>query len=347
MSNDITVIQALNHASQNWFNENFDQTDLYNDFEAIWPMWNSITQQWEEPAYGNSKLVVYGNGNIRLHEYYVYDVEETGTYGSGAVYNEDGLTGAQPNGDYARLYAPQSGDQALIVANFGYQAWENAHGDIYLRCYSETGYQSRLYVYVSDNYQDWNLTSRYPQIVSSHSPVWLYCGASKNTFKYIAIAVYRDGAYGSDLRVDSVLVIPPVNHNWADSIIDVDSAGDGYVEDAAYLLGDANDGNFAILHTPDFYDESWVIAEMNVEVAADRYIYLYGCGEDYTYGCLSVSVSNDYQSWTTLCEMSFVDPEPPYWIYCGYTKSPFKYIKIHNYGDYSYGLCIDSVFVTA
>jgi hypothetical protein len=54
---DISVNQALDAASQARFsNHDFDEIALYNGFNALWPMWNSQTSQWDNTEFSNSKL---------------------------------------------------------------------------------------------------------------------------------------------------------------------------------------------------------------------------------------------------------------------------------------------------
>ncbi len=70
----MTVNQALDHASNNRFGEDFDECDLYDvdGFTAIWPMDTDGNGIWEDTYGYNSHLAVYGNGNIRLYEYFVH-----------------------------------------------------------------------------------------------------------------------------------------------------------------------------------------------------------------------------------------------------------------------------------
>ena len=63
---DLSVIDALDDASQACFQRNFGQTDLYNNFTAVWPFWNATANQWQNQTGYNSTLAVYGNGNLHL-----------------------------------------------------------------------------------------------------------------------------------------------------------------------------------------------------------------------------------------------------------------------------------------
>jgi len=60
LHNDISVNDALDDASIECFNEDFGQSDLHNDFTAVWP---GIGGDWTE-----CQLNVYGNGNMHLYQ---------------------------------------------------------------------------------------------------------------------------------------------------------------------------------------------------------------------------------------------------------------------------------------
>ncbi|MCZ2809403.1 MAG: hypothetical protein O2V44_08620, partial [Candidatus Bathyarchaeota archaeon] len=127
----------------------------------------------------------------------------------GYVQNPENLVGGANDGQYATLYAgPYPGDQAVIVGSMGYLGANYANGHIYLNGYSNPGYNSHLWVYVSYDNENWDLVSS--QYVSPSGPHWIDCGVYPNVFRYIAIAVYDEGGSPSKLKVDSVLVIPPL-----------------------------------------------------------------------------------------------------------------------------------------
>jgi hypothetical protein len=216
LSFDITINQALDEASIDNFNEDFGQTDLYNSFTAIWPIYryNQTSQQWEwqDDTGPNSTMAVYGNGNIHLYEYFVhYPYVSYGTYGSGLVSNPNGFTGAQPNGDYTRLRAVNVNDQATVLGSMGYTGANEAHGHIWVYGYAST-YTSRLRVYASYySGSGWQLVSD-NIIVSPGAARWIDCGTYSNDFRYISFVVYRQSAgdYSNDIYIDSVVVLPPI-----------------------------------------------------------------------------------------------------------------------------------------
>jgi hypothetical protein len=62
---DMTVNDAMDHASYVRFQMYFGQTDLFNDFTAYWLYYNG--SEWIPMSGGTgSHLAVYGNGNIHL-----------------------------------------------------------------------------------------------------------------------------------------------------------------------------------------------------------------------------------------------------------------------------------------
>jgi hypothetical protein len=68
---DMSVNEALDHASYSCFYRDFSETDLYSNFIAVWPIgrWNETSQSWywdNLTQLPGSYLAVYGNGNIHL-----------------------------------------------------------------------------------------------------------------------------------------------------------------------------------------------------------------------------------------------------------------------------------------
>jgi hypothetical protein len=82
LTNNWSVKQALNEASQQFYQENFGETPLYEGFTAIWPMFYSDPPgEWRPPWYGDpywhivpgketgpGQMKVYGNSNIKLYQ---------------------------------------------------------------------------------------------------------------------------------------------------------------------------------------------------------------------------------------------------------------------------------------
>jgi hypothetical protein len=191
---DRSINNALDEASQDNFGQDFDATTLATNFGAQWPMWSTTLQQWVANPYYNSKLVVYGNGNMHLYEYFVQDcLSASGS--NGGVDNADNIEN-ENDGQYAHLYASYPG-QAVVDCSVGWAA----KGHIYLYGYSTV--TSYVRVYVSSDNSNWQSVNSFT--VNSASANWIDVGNYANNFNYIAIVVYPYGNF----YVDSVLVIPP------------------------------------------------------------------------------------------------------------------------------------------
>jgi len=136
--------------------------------------------------------------------YWVSSITQYGTWGSGAVNNPNGLTGSSPDGSYVQLWGGNYGDGGQIVG------WMNqvAHGDIWLYCYSGTGYYTHIYTYVSyNNNNDWTQTSVQTVYGDGSGAHWIKFGSYSGAFRYIAIAAIDDNGMSANIFVDAVNVI--------------------------------------------------------------------------------------------------------------------------------------------
>jgi len=199
---DRSINEALDEASQEIYNDDFGDIDLANSFGAIWPMWNTTYyNQWDYDPAPNCKLVVYGNGDIHLYQYYVHEYLSATGYGYGGGENPDNIEGAN-DGQYTRLYAytvPPITGQAVINCDLGWVA----SGHIYL--YGYTTVNSYIQVWVSSDNSNWNLQSA--GYINQASPDWIDAGTYLGgQFRYIAVVVY----YYGNFYVDSLLIIPPI-----------------------------------------------------------------------------------------------------------------------------------------
>jgi len=340
LSFDISVNDALDEASLYNFEELFGDTDLATNFGAIWPMWNNVTG-WEDPPYYGCSLVVYGNGNIRLYEYFVHDYLDATWYGYYAgVDNPDGIEGGSNDGSFTCLYAVGAqGDQAVIMGSIG---WE-AKGHIYLYGKTYQGYNSHVLVYVSDDYSNWYAVNENLWITQT-SPYWIDVGTYANDFRYIAIVVYAD-VYPSVLYVDSVLVIPSPSqspHFWVtDTTYYVDG---GSVSNHENLAGSFPDGDFAHIYCGNPPDMAQIYGTMNREASGNVKVY----GNSYSgyYSDLYVFVSDDYENWDQVGSKVTVTATSPYWIDFGPSSGSFLYIVVVGYDSAnSVKLDLDSIWV--
>ncbi len=201
-----SVRDSLNQASLVLFGVPFDETDLLSGVYSYYPGDDFGNPPGDYPC----TLKVYGNSNIYLRQYYPYIHVQSIAYGSGAVNNPTNILGNAPDGAYTQLYGGNYGDGGMVVSMMTGSLGSGggfSRGHIYLYGYSVSGYDSHLYVYVSqNNNNDWQLV--YSQFVSSSTPGWIDIGQAPSDFKYIAVAGYRDTGYSVNLMVDAVRVIP-------------------------------------------------------------------------------------------------------------------------------------------
>jgi hypothetical protein len=345
LSFDISVNDALDEASLRNFDELFGDTDLATNFGAVWPMWNNVTG-WEDPPYSGSTLVVYGNGNIHLYQYFVHEVLDWGTYYYGFVYYPDNLEGGSNDGQYATLEAYWEGSQAAIVSD---TARDTAHGNIYL--YGDTdGYYSHVLVYVSDDYSNWDCT--FDDYVYASSPTWISVGSWSSNFRFIAIVVYNQwwGEDYSVLNVDSVLVIPSPpqsEHYWVYEATEYEYAN-GHVYNVENVVGSYYDFNTAHIGCPNPPDRADIIGTLDEEVVGGGHVEIYGCSSPGGYySDMYVYVSSNNQDWYQVGSMLTITATSPYWIDVGTYGSSFRYVRIVGYDSHnSVALNLDCVRVT-
>jgi hypothetical protein len=343
LSFDISVNDALDEASLSNFDELFGETDLATDFIANWPRDSDGDGEWEDCFGQGSAMAVYGNGNIHLYEYFVHDYVFAGGVGVGAwVENPDGIEGGSNDNDFTSLYAVgYYGDKAGITSSIG---WE-ATGQIYLYCKTYPGLNSHVMVYVSYDYENWDIVDECLW-VSHTSWNWFYVGSYSGDFRYISIMVYADH-YPSVLYVDSVLVIPSPSqsspHYWvANTTYYVDG---GSVVNHENLTGSFPDGDFAYIYCGNPPDMAQIYGSMNREASGQVEVY----GKSYSgyYSDLYVYVSDDYENWDQVGDKVTVTSTSPYWIDFGPSSGSFLYIAVVGYDNAnSVKLYLDSVRVT-
>jgi hypothetical protein len=154
---------------------------------------------------GHLSNAVYNQGSNQITSktyattgYYVSSIDSNFNEN---VTNPTYIVGSTNNAQYARIDAPSYGQTGRVCGNMNTQA----SGHIYLYGYSQTGYSSHLYVYVSNDKQNWtNVT--YDKTITQSTPYWIDCGSS-NPFNYILVLVYHTGQ-AARLYVDSVAVTP-------------------------------------------------------------------------------------------------------------------------------------------
>ena len=332
---DISINNALNEASLDLYENKFGDTDLGTDFDALWPMYNTKINDWSDTGYGNCELVVYGNGNIHLFEYFIDEYDRYSGYGVFSVTNPSNIEGGSNDGNDAILEADffepyQIPAQAMIVGKTG---WD-ATGHVYLYGKTASGYSSKVQVWVSMD------DSTYYQVgtektVTSTSDHWIDIGTYSNDFRYISVVCYADANFEkSKLYIDSVRIIPdPSDWSTTDTYyIETSSEFEdgGTVDNNAYIRGLAIDGDEAHIHCSSNGDMAQIKGNFSDDISTGH-IRLYGHSDTYD-SDLYVYVSNDYSNWYQVGSMlTLSDSEDSEWIELGQYYSAFKYIAIVGY----------------
>lgn len=178
------VNAALDFSAQNYWQVNFEGCPF-------------CTQQ-EMPG----RMVVYGQGNMYIGEksYVTYIYNSYSQGGSSGVFGATNLIGAQNDGQFAHLHAGEPDSLAFIVGTLNTEA--NGHVEIY--GYSGVGYATHLYVYVSNDGENFDCIG--DQYITANSPYTIDGGYAENSFAYVGVAVYDDDGLSACLYVDAVHV---------------------------------------------------------------------------------------------------------------------------------------------
>lgn len=149
--------------------------------------WNSVYYDWTAGAH------------------YVETITYCGPIsGNGNAWDGAKLRGCKNDDQFARIFAGNPGDAGAITARM----IRNTHGHIFVNGYGAYGYyNSHLYVYVSQNGQNWTPLNGGNPITINY---WdgrrdFYCGYSGG-FSYIAFAGYDDNGFSVNLYLDHVFV---------------------------------------------------------------------------------------------------------------------------------------------
>ena len=126
------------------------------------------------------------------------------TWEDGFVSNPDGLVGIANDESFVLIYGGNYGDGGAVI---GVMSGDST-GHILLYGYSDTGYYTHLYVFVSyNNYYDWYQPTIGVQTVDyADGQHWIDCGTYSGTFRFIAIVAIDDNGMSAKLFVDSVMV---------------------------------------------------------------------------------------------------------------------------------------------
>jgi hypothetical protein len=188
-----SVKDALDDASQSCFQMDFGETDLYKNFTANWPTWNS-TDGWHDNLGYNSSLAVYGNGNmyLRAPELTVNAFDSNGNPVTASVYIDSQYVGT--TGNSFRVSIPASHTVQVVTGSYtfrnftGYTDFENPIGVI---VYLDTTVTANYYA---------NPPPQYKLTVSSGSggSTSLSSGDHYYTPQKVAVTAYPDNYYVFD-----------------------------------------------------------------------------------------------------------------------------------------------------
>lgn len=127
--------------------------------------------------------------------------------GYGGVYNEWGIEGLWPDEDEAAIYGYVEGDSGAIFGITNAYLGSPFTHDIQLYCHTWDGYEPYIYVFVSNDYQNWYSAGE--GMIYNTEPTYIDVGAPNMQFHFIAIvAEVPYGHYGAVLWIDCVTVFP-------------------------------------------------------------------------------------------------------------------------------------------
>jgi hypothetical protein len=126
-------------------------------------------------------------------------------YGAGYVSNSDGARWSPPDNDLALIYGVSSGAGGQIV---GYMSGVSK-GNIWVYAASVHGYNTRLYVYVSNDNKNWYPAPIPSQVVYGGTGwSWVHFGNYNSNFQYIGIAAINNQGQPVNIYIDSAIVTP-------------------------------------------------------------------------------------------------------------------------------------------
>jgi hypothetical protein len=345
LTNNWSVKQALNEASQQFYEGNFGEIPLHTGYTAIWPMFYSDPPgQQHAPYWGNpywhygsgeqgpgSQMLVYGNSNIKLYQP-LLTLSANG--GLSPTFTIDGQSYSTGNHRViSDIYTINVND----ILNYAFTHFS----------YKGINYGRPANIPIAS---DGELTAHYtlvqqPLTVSSSGSGYTNLTGTKmcDPFTYEPVEAFPDPGYdhywllnnkyaGSNPTINvyingpqtlQAVFYPEQTHYFAAAI---DSYEDHLVYYPENLTGWQSDWQFAGLEGWGPYEYyGWISGAMNKQ--ATGHIYMYGaCAQGYP-GHLYVYVSNNGNDWNFVSS-PYVSSTSPYWIDCGTYQSTFNYIKV-------------------
>jgi len=338
---DISVNDALDHASWSMWQCPFGQSPLWTGFTPYW--WNF------EGNWPIGTMAVYGNGNVHLK---LYSLTVNSPVTTADVYIDDYYRGTTGNS-----FAVDSGSHVVrvdssthVFHNFnGYAEFENP---IAVSVTQDTTVTANYYTNPPPQYTLSISAGEGGTTQAPYTPGNYQCTPGLVT---LTAEPYNDYLFDHWLLDDNEHTENPItvpmstNHdlqalfvpNPPYSYISSIASYDGPVYGPENLAGWQNDGQFATLEGYGPYQYyGWISGAMNAPASGHIYVYGYGNG-----GPLYVYTSYDGYYYD-LVSVPYVSSGSPYWIDCGTCASTFNYILLTAEDwNYVYGIALDSVRV--
>jgi hypothetical protein len=347
LTSDMTVKNALDESSQAWFDgRDFDQTALYSGFTAMWPMY--INGNWNYTlgvGSGQGWMKVYGNGDTKLYQPLLTLSASGGLSPTFTISNQQ--YGSQQYGTGGHRLI--SGDYTINVTdipNYSFSHFSYDNNNYGRPATIQIGHDSELTAVYNWNPTNYTLSisstggghtdpsgdQQYLSYTYAHvvavpdNSNWVFDSwrlDGNNAGTNPSIYVYMDGPHTLQ-----AIFVPPPSYYFVSSIHDYGC--DGFhagVSDPDSLIGISNDGQYATLYAEAYYDEAWIIGNMNTQ--ATGHIKLYGSGYS---NHLRVYVSNDGSNYNLVSDQD-VSQGSPDWIDVGSYSGNFNYIAVDVYAD--------------
>ncbi|MBN1358677.1 hypothetical protein JW988_07905 [Candidatus Bathyarchaeota archaeon] len=341
LTNNWSVKQALDEASQDIYDADFGEIPLHETFDAIWPMYRGSPPEWHNDS-GEGQMVVYGNSNVKLYQQ-TLTLSASGSLSP--TFTIDGQS--QSRGTYsivARHYDVNVGD--VEDHTFSHLSYKNTNYDRPANILIDSDgtlkahYTCTLTVTHGAN-GDTDSSGEvecpsfaYTQVQAIPDPGykldhWELDGSPAGNSEVISVWM------GGDRDLHAVFS-PDVSYKYVSSIDDYEGAV-GTPED---MVGWQPEGQYAVLCSYWPYGVyGWVSGELNAQASGHIYMYGYGVG----YGYLDVYVSSNGYNWYYVSS-PYVSGSPG-WIDCGTYGGTFNYVKA-SVSDQMLEVYIDSVKVT-
>ncbi len=265
----------------------------------------------------------------------------------GSVTNPSYIVG-EPDGNYAVLAAPNSGDSAYDEGSFG--AKYNGTIAIYGYSYNNGGgaYYSYVQVAVSATGSSWTTVySATWDPSSGNTPTYIPI-ASVTGIEYVKITVSDNSGLSAKIYVDAISIFVG-SYVQSQPTGGYGTTGGGTVTNPTDIVG-IPDSAYTNLHAPNSGDSAWVEGNFGTlysgELVIDGYSYNNGGGAYYSY--VTVQVSSTGSSWTTVYTNTWnpSSGNTPTWITIA-SVSNIQYVKVtvsYN-GGYSGDIYMDAIFV--